>query len=343
MRGSTRAITGLTTIGAPRSVRPGGPRRRQTCRRTRLRLRRRRCASGPITPRSSTWSRAPLRSATISAAAPARAAAGTARVEGIGSATTWTAARARRLRATAYADPPFNTARSAARSPRPRPTATATGFGGRRYASTLLETSSYRDAFDDYLGFLEPRLRELRRVLHPTGTLYLHLDYREAHHVKLLLDELFGRECFLNELIWAYDYGGKPQAPLAAEARHDPRLRQGPGALLLRRRGGRARALHGARPRHAREGGAREDAGQRHLAHDRLPHRPREDRLPDAEARGARPPLRARLLAAGRPRAGPVRRLGHARRGRRGDRPPLPADRREPRRRAGDAASGSVA
>ena len=103
-----------------------------------------------------------------------------------------------------------------------------TGFGGRRYASTLLETSSYRDAFDDYLGFLEPRLRELRRVLDPTGTLYLHLDYREAHAVKLLLDEVFGRECFLNELIWAYDYGGKPKSPLAAEARHDPRLRQGP-------------------------------------------------------------------------------------------------------------------
>ena len=65
--------------------------------------------------------------------------------------------------------------------------------------------------FDDYLGFLEPRLIELRRVLKPEGTLYLHLDYREAHYAKLLLDELFGRECFLNELIWAYDYGGKPR------------------------------------------------------------------------------------------------------------------------------------
>ena len=84
-----------------------------------------------------------------------------------------------------------------------------TGFGGRRYATTLLQQSSYRDSFDDYLGFLEPRLRELRRVLSPEGTLYLHLDYREAHYAKLLLDEVFGRECFLNELIWAYDYGAK--------------------------------------------------------------------------------------------------------------------------------------
>jgi len=111
-----------------------------------------------------------------------------------------------------YADPPFNTGREQAR----RTLATVasengdrTGFGGRRYATTLLRESSYRDSFEDYLAFLEPRLRELRRVLDDTGTLYLHLDYREAHAVKLLLDELFGRECFLNELIWAYDYGAK--------------------------------------------------------------------------------------------------------------------------------------
>ena len=111
-----------------------------------------------------------------------------------------------------YADPPFNTGRTQER--RTLATVAAedgdrTGFGGRRYATTLLQQSSYRDSFDDYLGFLEPRLRELRRVLSPEGTLYLHLDYREAHYAKLLLDEVFGRECFLNELIWAYDYGAK--------------------------------------------------------------------------------------------------------------------------------------
>jgi site-specific DNA-methyltransferase (adenine-specific) len=112
----------------------------------------------------------------------------------------------------AYADPPFNTGHAQER----RTLATVasesgdrTGFGGRRYATTLLQQSSYRDSFDDYLGFLEPRLRELRRVLGQEGTLYLHLDYREAHYAKLLLDEIFGRECFLNELIWAYDYGAK--------------------------------------------------------------------------------------------------------------------------------------
>src|SRR5688500_19573523 len=113
-----------------------------------------------------------------------------------------------------YADPPFNTGKVQTRRRLATVAAESgdrTGFGGRRYATTTLATSSYRDAFDDYLGFLEPRLRELRRVLHDTGTLYLHLDYREAHAVKLLLDEVFGRPCFLNELIWAYDYGGKPK------------------------------------------------------------------------------------------------------------------------------------
>jgi len=113
-----------------------------------------------------------------------------------------------------YLDPPFNTGR--ARTARRLRTVAAsdgdrTGFGGRRYRSELLERSSYRDHFDDYLGFLEPRLREARRLLDPEGTLYLHLDYREAHYVKLLCDEIFGRDCFLNELVWAYDYGAKPR------------------------------------------------------------------------------------------------------------------------------------
>ena len=113
-----------------------------------------------------------------------------------------------------YADPPFNTGGRVTRRTLavvPDETGDRVGFNGRRYASRLLQESSYRDSFDDYLGFLEPRLRELRRLLDPSGTLYLHLDYREAHYAKLLLDELFGRECFLNEIVWAYDYGAKPK------------------------------------------------------------------------------------------------------------------------------------
>jgi site-specific DNA-methyltransferase (adenine-specific) len=113
-----------------------------------------------------------------------------------------------------YADPPFNTGGSQTRSTvrvTPDPAGDRTGFGGRRYRTELLERSSYRDSFDDYLGFLEPRLREIHRLLDAEGTLYLHLDQREAHYVKLLLDEVFGRDCFLNELVWAYDYGAKPK------------------------------------------------------------------------------------------------------------------------------------
>jgi site-specific DNA-methyltransferase (adenine-specific) len=114
----------------------------------------------------------------------------------------------------AYLDPPFNTGKKQRRRTLATisdPEGDRTGFQGRRYASRLVGEASYGDAFDDYLGFLEPRLREVRRVLSESGTLYLHVDYREAHYVKLLLDGLFGRECFLNEIIWAYDYGGKPR------------------------------------------------------------------------------------------------------------------------------------
>jgi site-specific DNA-methyltransferase (adenine-specific) len=111
-----------------------------------------------------------------------------------------------------YADPPFNTGRDRRRqtlSTRADGAGTRVGFGGRRYSTRLLAESSYRDTFADYLAWLEPRLVHLRRVLAPDGTLYLHLDYREAHYVKLVLDEVFGRECFLNELVWAYDYGAR--------------------------------------------------------------------------------------------------------------------------------------
>jgi site-specific DNA-methyltransferase (adenine-specific) len=113
-----------------------------------------------------------------------------------------------------YMDPPFNTGRAQARrtlSVLADPSGERVGFGGRRYRSRLLQSLSYDDAFHDYLAFLEPRLTRARELLAPHGTLYFHIDYREAHYCKLLLDELFGRQAFLNELIWAYDYGAKPR------------------------------------------------------------------------------------------------------------------------------------
>jgi len=112
-----------------------------------------------------------------------------------------------------YIDPPFNTGETQARRTLamvPDPDGgDRTGFKGVRYRTRLLAESRYRDTFEDYLAFLEPRLREARRLLARSGTLYFHIDYREAHYCKLLLDELFGREQFLNELIWAYDYGAR--------------------------------------------------------------------------------------------------------------------------------------
>jgi site-specific DNA-methyltransferase (adenine-specific) len=111
-----------------------------------------------------------------------------------------------------YIDPPFNTGKSQARrtlQTAPDPDGDRTGFQGRRYRTRLLGESSYRDTFEDYLAFLEPRLREAHRLLSASGTFYFHIDYREAHYCKLLLDEIFGRECFLNEIIWAYDYGAR--------------------------------------------------------------------------------------------------------------------------------------
>jgi site-specific DNA-methyltransferase (adenine-specific) len=113
-----------------------------------------------------------------------------------------------------YADPPFNTGRTQRRTTleaAAAPDGHRNGFGGRRYRTRVLSESAYADSFEDYLGFLGPRLREIHRLLAVTGTLYLHLDYREAHYAKVLLDEIFGRDCFLNEIVWAYDYGARPR------------------------------------------------------------------------------------------------------------------------------------
>jgi site-specific DNA-methyltransferase (adenine-specific) len=118
-----------------------------------------------------------------------------------------------------YLDPPFNTGRSQKRQSTTsvrsvaadgsHATGTITGFKGQRYERIKGDLLGYDDQFEDYWAFLEPRLIEAWRLLADDGTLYLHLDYREAHYAKVLLDALFGRESFLNELIWAYDYGAK--------------------------------------------------------------------------------------------------------------------------------------
>jgi site-specific DNA-methyltransferase (adenine-specific) len=113
-----------------------------------------------------------------------------------------------------YIDPPFNTGkrqrREQLRTAR-HDEGDRIGFGGHRYKTERLGALSFGDSFSDYEAFLAPRLAHAHRVLRADGSLYVHLDYREVHYVKVLLDALFGRENFLNEIIWAYDYGGRPK------------------------------------------------------------------------------------------------------------------------------------
>lgn len=113
-----------------------------------------------------------------------------------------------------YIDPPFNTGkvqeRTQLRTVR-SDVGDRVGFQGRRYKSIAIGKKRFCDLFDDYLDFLEPRLWEAHRVLTAHGSLYFHIDYREVHYCKILLDTIFGRDSFLNEIIWAYDYGGRPK------------------------------------------------------------------------------------------------------------------------------------
>jgi len=121
-----------------------------------------------------------------------------------------------------YIDPPFNTGKSQSRKQitvEKDSEGDRVGFGGNRYQTTVLGERAYRDNFDDYLGFLEPRLQEAYRLLKPDGSLYFHIDYREVHYCKVLLDEIFGRESFINEIIWAYDFGGRSKTRWPAK--HD--------------------------------------------------------------------------------------------------------------------------
>ena len=123
-----------------------------------------------------------------------------------------------------YVDPPFNTGRRQAR----RQIKTVrdvegdrTGFGGKRYRTEVVEGggAGYGDQFEDFIGFLRPRMMEAHRILTAKGSLFFHIDYREVHYCKVMLDEIFGRDCVQNEIIWAYDYGAR--ATKRWPAKHD--------------------------------------------------------------------------------------------------------------------------
>ena len=113
-----------------------------------------------------------------------------------------------------YIDPPFNTGKKQARTQIATTQSEAgdrVGFQGKSYSTVNIGTMAFTDKYDDYLGFLRPRIDEAYRVLAPHGSFFFHIDYREVHYVKVMLDGIFGRDCFMNDIIWAYDFGGKPK------------------------------------------------------------------------------------------------------------------------------------
>lgn len=121
-----------------------------------------------------------------------------------------------------YIDPPFNTGKvqnrkrlKTVRDER----GDRTGFQGKRYKTQIIGESSFNDNFDDFMTFIEPRLREAHRLLSPQGSFFFHIDYRESHYCKVLLDKIFGRESFMNEIVWSYDYGARSKKRWSAK--HD--------------------------------------------------------------------------------------------------------------------------
>jgi len=113
-----------------------------------------------------------------------------------------------------YIDPPFNTGRLQARARmhvRASEGGSRTGFGGRRYEVEPIESPTYKDSFGDYVSFLLARVEAALRCLTDDGSLFVHLDSREVHYVKVALDRLLGRDRFQNEIVWAYDFGGRPK------------------------------------------------------------------------------------------------------------------------------------
>ena len=140
-----------------------------------------------------------------------------------------------------YIDPPFNTGgqQSTTRLKTVRDDdGDRTGFGGNRYRTERQGSAAYLDNFDDYMGFLAPRIVEARRVLADNGSLFLHVDHHESHYCKVLLDRVFGRNSFINEIIWSYDYGGRSKKKWPSKhdtifwggRAHDPRHRRRPRA-----------------------------------------------------------------------------------------------------------------
>lgn len=121
-----------------------------------------------------------------------------------------------------YIDPPFNTGKIQSRiqvKTIRSEDGDRIGFGNKKYKTIKLSSTSYNDSFDNFLEFIEPRIREAERILTGNGSLFFHLDYREIHYCKVLIDKIFGKQSFINEIIWSYDYGARSKRRWSAK--HD--------------------------------------------------------------------------------------------------------------------------
>ncbi len=239
-----------------------------------------------------------------------------------------------------YIDPPFNTGREQARTADRRRARRRASRRPHRVpaAAATARRSSEPSSYDDALRRL-PRRSSSRGCARRTGssgedgTLYFHIDYREAHYCKVLLDEIFGRECFLNEIIWAYDYGARTKSRWPAK--HDTILVyvKDPARVPLRLGGGRPRAVHGAGARHPGEGRTRASSRPTSGGTRSCRRTGREKTgYPTQKPEGI---LRRIVTASSEPGdlvPRLLRGLRHIRRGRREARPALRARRREPRR-----------
>lgn len=111
-----------------------------------------------------------------------------------------------------YIDPPYNTGKTQKRD---RISVIASeegdrvGFGGKTFETTHIDSPTYEDTFEDFEGFLMPRIKESLRCLTNNGSILIHLDWREVHYIKVAMDKLLGRDHFINEIIWSYDFGGR--------------------------------------------------------------------------------------------------------------------------------------
>lgn len=94
-----------------------------------------------------------------------------------------------------YVDPPFGTGQLQTLN--------------RKKNGNVVGSFGYDDPNVDYVEWLKTHVEAIRHVLKPMGTLYLHLDHHWVHYAKVMCDEVFGRQCFLNEVIWSYDFGGR--------------------------------------------------------------------------------------------------------------------------------------